>query len=308
VNLPPVFGVPSPANNSVNQPLSLTWSIPINDPEGNLFSWTIQCSNGQTTSGSGASNGTKTLSLSGLVHGTMYKVWVNATDPGGSDAFTRKWYLFTTKTNLPPNEPSNPIPTNGSTQIQLNTDLCWTGGDPDSNYVTYDVYFGSSFPLAKIKSNITSTTCYITNLNYGTKYYWKIRAWDDNHNTNVSDLWSFTTKIDTSPPSLDITQPKKGYCYYNLLGGLLQGKRLIIFTTMIWGPIEVIASASDSQSGMNRVEFYLNNEWKYTDNSDPYIWEWKERELVFPYVITVKAYDNSGNPPSVMSRNVWKIL
>ncbi|MCU0851516.1 MAG: hypothetical protein MUC80_09660, partial [Candidatus Thermoplasmatota archaeon] len=36
INFPPVFGASSPANNSVNQPLSLTWSIPINDPEGNL--------------------------------------------------------------------------------------------------------------------------------------------------------------------------------------------------------------------------------------------------------------------------------
>ena len=46
-NTPPVFGTPSPANGSTGNLLSLTWSIPINDPEGNTFSWTIQCSNGQ---------------------------------------------------------------------------------------------------------------------------------------------------------------------------------------------------------------------------------------------------------------------
>ena len=53
-NIPPVFGTPSPANGSTGKPLSLTWSIPISDPEGNTFSWTIQCSNGQTNSGTGA--------------------------------------------------------------------------------------------------------------------------------------------------------------------------------------------------------------------------------------------------------------
>jgi hypothetical protein len=95
---PPIFGTPSPTNGSTGQPGSLTWSIPINDPEGNLFNWTIKCSNGQTISGTGASNGIKSLTLSGLAGGrTTYKVWVNATDPTGSNLYTRKWYVFTTK-------------------------------------------------------------------------------------------------------------------------------------------------------------------------------------------------------------------
>ena len=45
---PPVFGIPSPADGSTGNPLSFSWNIPINDPEGNKFTWTIQCSNGQT--------------------------------------------------------------------------------------------------------------------------------------------------------------------------------------------------------------------------------------------------------------------
>jgi hypothetical protein len=236
----------------------------------------------------------------------MYKVWVNATDPGGSGVYTRKWYLFNTKTNLPPNAPDNPSPANGSTQVQLNIDLCWTGGDPDSETVTYDVYFGSSFPLTKIKSNISSCTSYITNLNYGTKYYWKVIAWDNNGNKNSSALWSFTTKTDTSPPSLDITQPKKGYLYYNILGGLLKGKRLLLVTTLVIGPIEVIATATDSLSGMNRVEFYIGNDLKHTDYQAPYTWEWNERTPFFPYMLTVKAYDNSSNV-SVINLPVWKV-
>jgi hypothetical protein len=97
LNNPPVFGAPSPANGSTGNLLSLSWGIPINDPEGNTFTWTIQCSNGQTNSGSGASNGTKSLSLSGLAYLTTYKVWVNATDPAGSGLYTRRWYTFTTK-------------------------------------------------------------------------------------------------------------------------------------------------------------------------------------------------------------------
>ena len=64
-NQPPIFGSPTPSNGSTNNPLSLSWSIPINDPEGDVFNWTINCSNGQTNSGTGASNGTKSLALTG---------------------------------------------------------------------------------------------------------------------------------------------------------------------------------------------------------------------------------------------------
>jgi hypothetical protein len=96
-NSPPVFGTPSPTNGSTGQLLDFIWSIPINDSEGNAFSWTIHSSNGQVNSGTNATNGTKTLSLSGLAYSTTYKVWVNATDIGGSDLYTRKWYTFTTK-------------------------------------------------------------------------------------------------------------------------------------------------------------------------------------------------------------------
>jgi hypothetical protein len=135
-NLPPVFGAPLPANGSIDQSLGLTWSIPVNDLEGNTFTWTIQCSNGQNNGATGATNGTKTLSLSGLIYATTYKVWVNVTDPTGSNQYTRKWYTFTTKTNLPP-VLGTPSPTNGSSgkitswSIPIN--------DPEGNTFTWTI-------------------------------------------------------------------------------------------------------------------------------------------------------------------------
>ncbi|MFA5102676.1 MAG: PKD domain-containing protein, partial [Candidatus Thermoplasmatota archaeon] len=137
-SLPPVFGTPTPANSSTGNPLSLTWSIPINDPEGDLFDWTIQCSNGQTNSGTGATNGTKSLSLSGLVYSTMYTVWVNATDPAGSGLYTRAWYTFTTQEepNNPPNKPDRP---SGETNGKINTKYTYTTStiDPNGDQVYY---------------------------------------------------------------------------------------------------------------------------------------------------------------------------
>jgi len=94
VNDPPVLGISSPGNGSIVNRLSLTWGIPLSDVEGDQISWTIQCSNGQRTNSTGEDNGTKTLLLSGLMYSTTYKVWVNATDPNGSNTFTKRWYTF----------------------------------------------------------------------------------------------------------------------------------------------------------------------------------------------------------------------
>ena len=116
-NSSPIFGNPNPANGSTDQSLSFTWEIPITDTDGDVFDWNIDCSNGQTNNATGDTNGTKTLSLTGLSFSTTYTVWVNATDPGGSGNYTREWYIFTTKANSPPNAPSNPSPANGATGV-----------------------------------------------------------------------------------------------------------------------------------------------------------------------------------------------
>ena len=81
----------------------------------------------------------------------------------------------------------------------------------------------------------------------------------------------------------------------------------IFITTLVIGQIDVNVTASDSQSGMNRVEFYINNYLKATDHAAPYRWTWSERGGFFPYTITVKAYDNAENP-STWDLLVWKIL
>jgi hypothetical protein len=115
--------------------MSFNWSISINDPEGDAFSWTIQCSNRQTASGTGALNGTKSLAVSGLLNSTTYKIWVNATDPTGSGLYTRKWYTFTTSASPPPYKPSIDGPANGKAGVSYNYNFVTS--DPKA----YDVYY-----------------------------------------------------------------------------------------------------------------------------------------------------------------------
>ncbi|MBE3136418.1 MAG: right-handed parallel beta-helix repeat-containing protein, partial [Thermoplasmata archaeon] len=99
-------------------------------------------------------------------------------------------------TNQPPNIPSAPIPLNSATSIPINTQLSWTGGDPDAgDTVTYDVYFGITNQPQKVANNQSATTCNPGALVYSTLYYWRIVAWDNNGASAVGPLWSFTTEV-----------------------------------------------------------------------------------------------------------------
>ncbi|MBE3136010.1 MAG: DUF2341 domain-containing protein, partial [Thermoplasmata archaeon] len=102
-------------------------------------------------------------------------------------------------TNTPPNTPTTPVPSNGSTDVSINTLLSWIGGDPDlGDIVTYDVYVGTTNPPVKIASNQSATTYDPGTLVYNTQYFWKIVAWDDHGAATSGPVWSFTTE---QPPS-----------------------------------------------------------------------------------------------------------
>ena len=100
----------------------------------------------------------------------------------------------------PPNVPNNPNPPDGSSDVSIEEDLNWTGGDPDpGDKVVYDVYFGTSDPLDKVVSNEPDLNYDPGTLAFSTQYFWKIVAWDNHNESSVGPLWSFTT------------QPESGY-------------------------------------------------------------------------------------------------
>lgn len=108
--------------------------------------------------------------------------------------------LFDFAENLPPNKPSNPTPKNKETDVDIDADLSWTGGDPNDDTVLYDVYFGTSSPPPKVESNQSGETYNPGILDFDTKYYWQIVAWDYFWKSATGPIWSFTTRNETSGP------------------------------------------------------------------------------------------------------------
>ncbi|HVQ01619.1 MAG TPA: hypothetical protein VMT57_08920 [Candidatus Thermoplasmatota archaeon] len=205
-SVPPIFGTPSPENGSLNTPNIFSWGISISDPDGDLFTWTIQCSNGQVASGNNANNGTKSLPLAGLLSATVYTVWVNATDPTGSGLYTRAWYTFTVQPNLPPSKPNKP---SGNASGKVNKLYIYSTSttDPNIDQVYYNWSWGDGnysgwlgpFPSgAKVSANHTWTV--------KGSYEIKVKAKDPQGNESV---WS---------DPLPVTMPQyNGITPYNML-------------------------------------------------------------------------------------------
>ncbi len=127
----------------------------------------------------------------------------------GSDGIAYAFKSFSPAPNLPPYTPSNPSPSNGATYVDPDADLSWTGGDPDGDPVTYDVYFGIVSPPPQVAWNHTITTYDPGTLDTLTTYYWQIIAWDNYGASTPGPIWQFTTE--DAIPDLEIESITGGF-------------------------------------------------------------------------------------------------
>jgi hypothetical protein len=202
--------------------------------------------------------------------------------------------------NNPPNIPSDPDPWNGATDIAIDTDLSWTGGDPDGGLVTYDVYFDTNNPPLPVVWNQSGTVYDPGILALNTTYYWKIIPWD-NHGASVEGpIWQFTT---SSEPMIktNITRPMERSFYF-------ENARLFSLprNTIVVGFIDIIIDAVASE-GLERVEFYINGRLRHIVTEEPYEYRWRTWLPLWKHTIDVVAYDINDNTASD-EITVWKLF
>lgn len=86
---------------------------------------------------------------------------------------------------------------------------------------------------------------------------------------------TYTVASDTTAPTVAISSPTSG--------------------TTVSGTVAVTASASDN-TGVSKVEFYVNGTLQTTDTAAPYTYSWNTTALANgTYTLTAKAYDAAGN-------------
>jgi len=110
---------------------------------------------------------------------------------------------------------------------------------------------------------------------------------------NIND--GFVTKISlvNIPPAVEITEPEEGFVY---IADKKIIKRLFFPEPLIIGKKTVIVNAIDDQSGIAKVEFYVDDEYQEFVSSSPYAWTLK-RGFSDKHKLVIKAiaYDCSGN-------------
>ena len=123
----------------------------------------------------------------------------DASNPSINDTSDADWGVF----NNPPHDPSNPSPPDDATNQPITVTLSWTGGDPDGDSVTYDVYFEAddSTPDVLVSDDQSGTFYDPGTLITDTHYYWQIVATDEHGATTTGPVWDFTTHSPDTPSS-----------------------------------------------------------------------------------------------------------
>jgi len=175
-----------------------------------------------------------------------------------------------------PDTPINPSPVHGTTQASLNATLGWMGDD--SEFVTYDVYFGTDINPPLVSGRQTETS-YVTVLNLATTYYWKIVTVDEHGMSSTSPLWHFTTRgfrLTTSGTEGGrVVIPGEGVFPYDV-GGTVdlvaepnEGYRFVRWT----GDVDAIANVCDANTTINMSDHYSITANFVPEGVEP-IWDW----------------------------------
>jgi hypothetical protein len=212
-NPPNIPSNPNPANNSVDVSIETDLSWTGGDPDpGDTVIYDVYFGTNSNPPNVATGQSSTAYILSTLNYNTKYYWRIDAWDNYGYSTSGPTW-TFTTGSNSPPFKPSNPNPANNSINININTDLSWTGGDPDDDTVTYDVYFGTNSNPPNVATGQSSETYDPGTLNTGTKYYWRVDAWDSNGYSATGNVWNFQTQgsSENDPPNTpDIDGPTSG--------------------------------------------------------------------------------------------------
>jgi chitinase len=117
------------------------------------------------------------------------------------------------------------------------------------------------------------TTATLHNLDPAHDWYFRVTAYDKSGNeSGYSDAVNIKESV---APKVSLTAPVKN--------------------STVHGTVAIIARASD-KSGVTKVDFYVNDDLKGTDNEPPYSYSWDSRSVDNgPYTLYAKAYDGADN-------------
>jgi hypothetical protein len=297
-NLPPVLGTPTPANGTGDLDFSLSWSISITDPEGDDIDWTIECSNGQTNSGTNEAGGTKSLSLSGLDLFTEYTVWVNTTDEYSGE--TDKWFTFTTKDNSPP-DLGTPTPGDGSTiDTVISVDWSIPIEDSEGDLINWTIECDNGQSDSANDDTNGTKILTIDDLEFDTEYTVWVNTTDAGSESWTNETFTFNTPTFDSPSGfnaaaygrfqINISWTAADYADSTLVRGKLGS-----YPT---STTDGILIHNGTGVGISHDLLNASEDWYYR------AWSWNETKGVYSDYAEANEQTDPNLPPTVVVRPV----
>ena len=196
--LPPVLS--SPANGAINVSLApvLDWQDVIN---ANTYRAQISRDSNFTSTvfdQSGIAQSQISVPSSILNYDTTYYWRISGQNTFGSGQWSTVWKFRTI--SFLPLAPVLVFPGNGSVNVIITPVLTWTAV-PGANSYRVEVARDSLFTnIVTSVGNITTVNYVVpvSVLSYGTQYYWRVNATNNNGTGSWSAIWNFTT---VSPPA-----------------------------------------------------------------------------------------------------------
>ncbi len=181
----------SPANNATNQPTSptLSWGAVTGAAS---YSILVSASSGfgtTVTSQTGITGLTATVG--GLANNTVYYWEVNATNVGGTSAWSGVWSFTTIAAVLA--SPVLASPMNGAVALPLALTLSWGTANGAATY-SFRVSTSSAFAATVAgQTGMTATVAGVSGLGSDVTYYWEVNATNPGGTGAWSTVWNFTT-------------------------------------------------------------------------------------------------------------------
>ncbi len=147
--------------------------------------------------------GSSQANLTGLNNNYTYYWRVRASDGTDYSDWSDVWSFTTIEAGSGLATPTLISPSNGATDQELVLSLLWNIV-PNANNYEYQYSTDSTFTIAE-GSTTQSGSISIGTLNYNTKYFWRIKATDGSQFSDWSEVWSFTTKKDTTVAINDLS-------------------------------------------------------------------------------------------------------
>jgi fibronectin type 3 domain-containing protein len=141
---------------------------------------------------------TESFNINNLEAGTTFYWRVNASNEGGSSAFSESWKFETLKG---PDTPNLISPNDNLSGLSTNVKLVW-GNVVGADAYRLQVSKSRDFSQRIVdQSNVSVPNFNLEKLEEGTTYYWRVRAINKAGFSVYSEIWNFTTKISLAAPN-----------------------------------------------------------------------------------------------------------